>query len=443
MSLQTEKTLDDTYLMPTYARKNVEFVRGEGVRLYDDTGRDYIDCLAGIACASCGHANPAVSSAIASQAAKLMQVGNYYYVEGRGELAQKLNDLLNDGLTAEGAKAPVWRTFFSNSGAEANECAIKLARRYGHEELHGATTIVTAARSFHGRTLATLAATGQPAMSEPFTPVPQGFVYVPFNDIDALIATLDDPGASTVHSKDLGKGEAFSLDISLTAPLAPVCAVMLECIQGEGGVYPADDDYLKAVRAACDKRGILLILDEVQTGIYRTGKPFAFQHYGITPDIVTMAKGIAGGFPMGATAARGGLASLLGTGDHGSTFGGNPLAVAAANAAQDFLAENNIAHNVQETGAYLRSKLEAEKLVSEVRGKGLMLGCDVRSECANLFVNMALKKGVVANATSNETLRFVPPLVMTKADVDELMERLRPVFDNFEDWSEHFTEFFQ
>jgi acetylornithine aminotransferase len=390
--------LDAQYVMQTFKRKPVEFVRGEGMRLYDDAGREYLDFIAGIGVASAGHAHPLVTAALQAQAAKLLNVSNYYYVEGRGELARTLNDLLN----SESDSTTVWRTFFTNSGAESVEGAIKLARRYGKKHLGGAVGIVAAQRSFHGRTLAALAATGQPSKQEAFEPLPAGFTHVPLNDLAALQTALS-------------AGE--------------ICAVLLEPLQGEGGVWPCATEYLQAVRHLTTERGILLILDEVQTGFYRTGKPFAFQHFGIQPDIITLAKGIANGFPMGALVARDAVAAAFEPGDHGSTFAGGALAVAAANATQQALAELDAAAHVSKVGTYLQQQLAELPLVVEVRGCGLMVGAALSQPVAAQAVDAGLEQGLVLNNTDPATLRFLPPLVCTTTEIDLMIAKLTKILE--------------
>ena len=399
------KVLDQKYVMPTYGRLPVEFVKGSGAVLTDSLGNDYIDFLGGIGCASLGHANPKVAAALKDQIDKVWQVGNYYYVENRGELANGLSTLLSR-ITDEtghetGSTGTHWKTFFSNSGGEANEGAIKLARRWGEKHLNGAYGVVSAKKSFHGRTLATLAATGQDVFHKTFLPMPAGFDSVPLNDIDALHAFVENP------SEQCG----------------PVCAVMLECVQGEGGVWPADYDYLRDVRELCDEKGLMLIIDEVQTGFYRCGAPFCFQRSGIIPDIVTMAKGIADGFPMGAFAARAEVADLLQPGDHGSTFGGNALAVAAARTTIDTLREEEIGEHVIAVGKHLRHRLQAMDHVVEVRGRGLLRGAQLDVPIANELVDEGLAAGLVLNHIGDSIIRFLPPLVITREQVDEGMDR--------------------
>lgn len=395
------KALDAKYLMQTYGRKPVEFVKGRGMKLYDDDGKEYLDFLAGIGVISMGHNHPAVQKAIVEQAQKLLHVSNIFYVEHRGELARELSYLLEQNAPdALGNTGSTWRTFFANSGAEANEGAIKLARHWGHTHKDGATTIVTAKYSFHGRTLAALFATGQEWKQEPFTPPVSGFIHVPLNDIDALEKTLE--GAE-------GDG---------------IVAVMLECIQGESGVWPCSDEYLKAARELTLRHHMLLIIDEVQTGMYRTGKPFAYQTYGVVPDIVTIAKGMGDGAPIAGVCATDEIASEFGPGDHGSTFGGSPLVCAASLATLQAFQSERIWENVAEVGGYMRTKLANLPHVREVRGKGLMLAADFDCDIAPQLVDRALEEGFVLNSPRAHIIRFLPPLIVSKADVDALMDTL-------------------
>ncbi|MDR2108248.1 MAG: acetylornithine/succinylornithine family transaminase [Coriobacteriales bacterium] len=433
MTLKDQQQREARYLMSTYGRKPVEFVRGQGMELFDSEGRRYLDFLAGIGAVSVGHCHPAVSSALASQVQTLLHVGNYFYVPGRGELAQRLDGLLSGASAADtavacaapatAAPAPAstadaadtsaapatasaparWRTFFANSGTEAVEGAIKIARKHGRQNLNGAYTILTAQRSFHGRTMGALAATGQSVKQDSFTPMPQGFKHLPFNDLFALTEALEDT-------------------------TAPACAVLLECIQGEGGVWPHSPEYLQAVRAETEKRGLALLIDEVQTGFFRTGKTaFAFVDYGIVPDVVTLAKGLGNGMPIGAVCARGNFGELLEPGEHGSTFGGSPLAIAAANATLDVLCSGSLPDAVEETGAYLRERLATLPQIKELRGKGLMIGADLDAPQAPSVVDAALEAGFVLNATGPQTLRFLPPLICEKSHVDELITALDPI----------------
>lgn len=406
MGFEQQKQLEATYVMHTFGRKPVELVEGKGMRVWDDAGNEYLDFIGGIGVISLGHCHPALVKALSEQAAKLMHVSNYYYIEGRGELAQRLSDLLN--LNAGGSEGEAWQTFFANSGAEANECAIKLARLYARrqKEAAGSTArpqlIVTLERSFHGRTCETLAATAQPVKQEAFSPLPTEKLYVPVpaNDIAALEKTFADLGND-------------------------ICGMLLEPVQGECGVYPCTAEYLQAARRLTSENDAVLVFDEVQCGMFRCGTPFGFQHADVLPDIVTMAKGIAGGVPMGACAALEHIAKVFEPGIHGSTFGGSCLAVAAANAVLSTVEAEGIAKNVSETGAYLREKLATLPHVKEVRGLGLMVAAELDDDLdANAIVLAALDEGLLLNATGPHTLRFLPPLVCTCDDVDELAERL-------------------
>lgn len=410
---KTTVELDNTYVIHTYGRLPVEFVRGSGAVLVDPSGNEYLDFLAGIGSVSMGHAHPALVAALQEQAAKVWQVGNYYHEENRGELAQRLSELLSatcaeDGEPTGRSTGTTWKTFFANSGAEANEGAIKLARRWGERNLGGATGIVTARMSFHGRTLATLSATGQEVFHKSFHPMPQGFCSVPLNDIEALEAAVAEPPAAC----------------------GAVCAVMLECIQGEGGVWPATMQYLRDVAALCRRNNLMLVVDEVQTGFFRTGAPFAFQRAGIVPDVVAMAKGIAGGFPTGAVAARAEVADLLVPGDHGSTFGGNPLAAAVGRACVEAMIEENIGAHVREVGAHLERRLSALPHVTEVRGTGLMRGAQLDVPIATPLVDAGIamagegRYGLVLNHIGDSILRFLPPLVVTREQVDQMADAL-------------------
>ena len=401
MSLTEQQNLENAYVMHTFGRKPIELVRGRGMEVEDAAGNTLLDFIAGIGVCSLGHCHPAVSGAVAQQAEKLMHVSNYYYIEGRGELARTLSALLNGG----DADAPEpWQTFFANSGAEANECAIKLARLYARK--HAADpqaaprTIVVLDRSFHGRTLATLAATAQPAKQEAFQPLPGGFVHTPINDEAALTALFEQQGND-------------------------ICAVMFECVQGESGVHPCTPEFLQLARRLADEHGALLLADEVQTGIYRTGTPFAFQGFGIVPDIVSMAKGIASGMPVGACAAKAHVAAAFEPGDHGTTFGGSCLAIAAATATLRTLAEGDFPAHIEEVGAYLRARLAELPQVTEVRGRGLMVACDLAEGLdAPTIVTRALDEGLLLNATGPRTLRFLPPLICEKTHIDTLMQHL-------------------
>jgi acetylornithine/N-succinyldiaminopimelate aminotransferase len=390
--------LDAESIMQTYGRKPVMFVRGEGMRLYDDEGREYLDFVSGIGAVNLGHAHPAVTAALCAQAAKLVHVSNLFYVEHRADLAAEVDALLGGG----------WRMFFANSGAEASEGAIKLARRWAAEHKPGAFKVVTLERSFHGRTLAALAATGQPSKQEAFKPLPEGFVHVPANDIDALDAVVDDT----------------------------VAAVMIEVIQGEGGVWPLTPEYLRAARRICDERGCLLIADEVQTGFYRTGPAFAHQAFGVVPDVVTVAKGLGNGLPIGGFLAHGTAAEALQPGDHGSTFGGGPAICAAARATLAGLQEARLGENAVEVGDYLREGLsrlaETTGEISDVRGAGLMVGVTLARPVAAQVAVVGLERGFVLNNIGTDILRFLPPLVCGKAEIDTLLSTLTDILADVE-----------
>jgi acetylornithine/N-succinyldiaminopimelate aminotransferase len=369
--------------MTTYARFPVQFVRGEGVHLWDVNGKKYTDFLAGIAVCSVGHCHPYLTKKLQEQAGTLLHVSNLYLTEPQARLARRLVEL-----------SDFERVFFCNSGAEANEGAIKIARKYGKGLRENKTRIITNTNSFHGRTLAAVTATGQPKYSEPFAPLPPNFVYVPFNDLVAL-------------------EEAMGSD---------VCAVMLEPIQGEGGIIPATTAYLQKARELCDKHQSLLVFDEVQTGMGRTGKLWAYQQYGVIPDVITSAKGLGGGVPIGAILARGMAATTLVPGDHGSTFAGNPLATTAANAVLDILADENILENARTVGAMMASELAS---IGKVRGMGLMIGVGLDKPIAKDVVKKALEHGLILNAPNERTLRIVPPLTLTESEAMAGMDILK------------------
>ena len=418
MGFIEEQQLESAYVMGTYARKPVELVRGRGMQVEDSEGRTYLDFVSGVGAVSLGHCHPALVSAIEEQASTLVHVSNYYYIEHRGEVAHLVSDLLNECV--DEAEREPWQSFFANSGAEANECAFKLVRLHAKKRAMAAAEaagadedgvraaaaaaprlIVTLDASFHGRTLATLAATAQPAKQEAFQPLPDGFVRTPINDIKALESLFASQGDG-------------------------ICAVMVECVQGESGVHPCESEFLAAVRRLTAERGALFMCDEIQCGMYRCGTyPFGFQHFGVTPDVVTIAKGIASGFPMGMCAARAQVAASFDPGDHGSTFGGSCLAVAAAEATVRALAAEDAAGNAERTGAYLREKLAALPQVEEVRGLGLMVACDLAEGVSAPDVVLAgLDEGLLLNFTGPRTLRFLPPLVCSKEDVDVLVQKL-------------------
>ena len=380
----------DKYIMRTYGRFPLVPVKGEGCLLWDADGKRYLDFLAGVAVNNLGHCHPAVSAALSKQAAELIHCSNYYHIPQQIELAELLC-----GLSFAD------KAFFCNSGAEANEAAIKLARKYSREN-YGLDRfeIITAIASFHGRTMATVSATGQEKVQKFFDPLLHGFRHVPFNDAASL---RDAIGPCT-------------------------CAVMLEPIQGEGGVVVPDAAYLQEVRDICDEHNLILIFDEVQVGMGRTGKMFAHEHFGITPDIMTLAKALAGGAPIGTMLATEKLAAAFTPGTHGSTFGGNPLVTAAAIATVRTIMEDGILNRTCEMGEYLMGELEALRhkfpgLIVEVRGIGLMVGMELSVAGADI-VNMALERGLLLNCAQEKVLRFVPPLVIGKKEVDEMLSIL-------------------
>ena len=383
--------LDADHGMQTYARQPVAFVRGEGSVLWDSEGIRYLDFLSGLAVTSLGHAHPAVADALAEQARTLLHVSNLYYNDLQPRLAARLDALLGGG----------GRVFFANSGAEANECAIKLARRHG--QINGGAQrheIVAAYGSFHGRTLASLAATGQPQKHEAFQPLPPGFRHVPFGDLEALTGALD--------------GRA--------------CAVLLEAVQGEGGVQPAPAGYLEGVRALCDEREALLIVDEVQTGLGRTGRWFGFEHSGVRPDVVTLAKALGNGVPIGACWARADIAPSLRVGDHATTFGGQPLAARAALAVLDVMEAADVPALAARAGARLASALEALPGVAAVRGLGLLLAAELEAGLDAVAVaSRCLRSGLVLNAVTPTALRLAPSLLVTDAEIDEAVAILAAI----------------
>jgi acetylornithine/N-succinyldiaminopimelate aminotransferase len=380
--------IEKKYYMQTFERVPLTIVRGKGPYVWDDEGKQYLDFVGGWAVTTLGHCHPAVTRALAEQARTLIQASNQFYTVPQLKLAQLLVE--NSCLD---------RVFFGNSGAEANEGAVKLARRYGQLKLKGAYEVISTFSSFHGRTLAMVAATGQPKFQQSYPPLPTGFVNVQFNDVEAI------KSATTERT----------------------CAVMLEPIQGEGGVNLPDEGYLPAIRKWCDQKGILLILDEVQTGIARTGTLFAYEQYGVEPDIMTLAKGLASGVPIGAILAKE-KASVFAFGEHGSTFGGNPLACAAGYATVKFVIDNNIAGRVKEVGQYLIGRLEKMKpkfpSITDIRGRGLLVAIEFKDEIAQLLVESCLERGLLVNKLKPNAIRFIPPLIIGKKEVDEALDML-------------------
>ena len=380
-------------LMQTYSPAPVTFVRGLGTELWDDRGRRYLDFVAGLAVVSLGHAHPEVADAVAAQAHRLWHVSNLYRNELAPEVADTLDRLIGGGLERAGGQI-----FFANSGAEANECALKLARRWAGKGRH---IVVSAWDSFHGRTLATLTATGQPAKHAPFQPLPPGFVHIPYDDLPALAGTLRDAGD--------GRG---------------VAGVLLEPLQGEGGVIPPSSDYLRGVRQLCDEHDALLILDEVQTGLGRTGEWFAFRAHNLEPDVVTMAKALGNGMPVGACWARAEVAAAFGPGDHASTFGGQPLALSAVKATLAVMEREDVCGRARRRGDQLRAALAGLPLVTEVRGRGLLLAAQLEGQVAGAVATAALERGLLVNPVRPDAVRLAPPLLVEEREVDEAVSLL-------------------
>lgn len=389
MDIKTVVDETEKYYLPVFGRYPLVLDHGKGCRLYDAEGNEYIDFLAGIAVNALGHAHPVLVNAIANQAAKLMHCSNLYYTEIQAKAVKVIAEV--SGFD---------RVFLTNSGAEANEGALKLARKYGKEKAAGKYRIITAVHSFHGRTMMTLTATGQPKYQHGYEPLPQGYEYVEYGDIAALEAAMGDD----------------------------VCAVLLEPIQGEGGVHVPSDEYLRQARALCNKYDALLIFDEIQTGVGRTGKWFAYMHSGVKPDVLTFAKGIGGGFPMGGFAVEEKLAHVFKPGDHGSTFGGNPLACAAAYACLTAIKAENLVDKAAVQGTYFKGELEKLQQkypdkVKEVRGRGLILGMELCKE-GKAVVESCLQEHVIVNCTAGNVIRLVPPLIVTKEEIDIVVAAL-------------------
>ena len=379
--------LDHCPFMPTYGVPSVQFVSGSGVRLVDSTGQSYLDFLSGIAVTGLGHSHPEIADAISEQARTLVHVSNLFGTVPGAEVAITLDRLLGGG----------GQVFFTNSGAEAVECAIKLARKFGG---HGRHSIISAYGSFHGRTLGALAATGQPSNWEGFHPLPEGFRHVVWNDLEAIEAAID----------------------------PSVIAIMLEPIQGEGGVNPATAAYFEGVRRLCDEHGLLFIVDEIQTGLGRTGEWFGFQHFGVEPDVVMMAKALGNGMPIGACWARREVAAAFSAGDHGTTYGGQPLAASAARATLAIMERENVPQLAEHAGAHLRRSLLSVDGVVEVRGLGLLLAAQLADGLdAKTVVAEALTAGLVLNAVSPTSIRFAPPLIVTDSEIDEAVAILADV----------------
>ncbi|MFC1903297.1 aspartate aminotransferase family protein [Chloroflexota bacterium] len=380
--------LEGKYYMHLADRIPLTLVRGEGARVWDDNGREYLDFFAGIATNSLGNCPPVVIQAVTEQVRTLIHTSNYFYTIPQIRLAELL--VRNSCLD---------KVFFCNSGTEANEGAIKLARRYGQKHLNGAYEVITSLSSFHGRSLAMVAATGQEKLQKPYLPLPSGFVNVEFNNVEVIKAATTDK----------------------------TCAVMLEPVQGEGGVNVPDDDYLKLVRDWCDQKGILLILDEVQTGMGRLGTLFGYEQFGIEPDIMTLAKGLGSGVPIGAFLAKD-SANVFETGEHGSTFGGNVLTCAVAYAVLKYMLDNDVPGNARKVGQYLKDGLEGLKqkysFVTEVRGRGLLLAVEFNRDIGKEVMEVCLQEGMLVNRLKPNALRLMPPLIIGKDEVDKALDIL-------------------
>jgi predicted acetylornithine/succinylornithine family transaminase len=387
--------LEKKYFMSTFKRLPVTLVRGQGVRVWDDQGKEYLDFVGGWAVNVLGHCHPVIVDALNEQARTLIQVSNQFYTIPQLRLAELL--VKNSCLD---------KVFFSNSGAEANEGAIKLARKYGRICLDGAYEIITAMGSFHGRTMATIAATGQRKFQEPFVPMPNGFINVEYNNIEAIKA----------------------------ATSRMTCAVMMEPIQGENGVNIPHSDYFRQVRDWCNHNGLLLILDEIQTGMGRTGTLFAYEQLGIEPDIMTLAKGLGGGVPIAAILARE-KATVFSPGEHGSTFGGNPLVCAVGYAVLSFILENGLLANVHEVGVYLMAELDKLRssfdFITDVRGRGLLVALEFRREISSEVVQACVERGLLLNPVQPNAIRFMPPLIIRKKEIDEAIGILK---DTLHQW---------
>lgn len=386
-----------SHIMPTYGRLPVTFDRGEGVWLWDQNNKRYFDALSGIAVCNLGHSHPAIHQAICEQSKKLLHTSNLYGVAAQEKLATQL--INSSGMD---------NVFFCNSGAEANEAAIKIVRLYGHQQNITNPCILVMHNSFHGRTLATLSATGNSKIQDGFAPLVEGFQHIPFDDVEAI------------H-------QAIKLNSNIVA-------IMLEPVQGEGGVRIPARDYLNHVRKICDDHHLLMILDEIQTGIGRTGKLFAYQHNQIIPDVCTLAKGLGNGVPIGACLARGKASTVLTAGKHGSTFGGNPLACHTAGAVLDTLRHEAIVEQVEAKGSQicsqLRTALKDNPAVSNIRNKGLMIGIDLAMPCAEL-VGLAQEQGLLINVTAEKTIRLLPPLIITSEQIEFLTEQLAELIRAF------------
>ena len=383
-------------LMATYGRLDVSFTHGRGPWLYDTDGKEYLDALSGIAVCGLGHAHPEVAAAIAAQASRLVHTSNLYRIEQQEALAEKLIALAGQE-----------RAFFGNSGAEANEAAIKIARKFGHDRGIERPTVIVMDGSFHGRTMATLSATGNPKVHAGFEPLVDGFVHVPFDDIDAVVSV------------------AASTD---------VVAVLVEPVQGEGGVVIPGSDYLSALRALCDEQNLLLMIDEVQAGMGRTGRWFGFQHEDVKPDVITVAKALGNGVPIGACLAAGTAADVLQPGTHGSTFGGNPLAASAGLAVVDVIERDGLVARAAELGARIedgfRTAFAGNPAVTSIRSRGLMIAVELDRACSDL-VKQALAAGLLLNVTADSVVRLLPPLILSDAEAEDIVSRVVRLVNDF------------
>ncbi len=390
MNTQEIIEMDSKYVMQTYGKHKIALVKGNDTTVWDADGNSYIDCVAGIAVNNVGHSNPKVGEAICNQVKKLIHTSNLYYTEEQVTLAKLLVGV-----------SPHHKAFFCNSGAEANEGAIKLARKHS-----GKGEIITMINSFHGRTITTITATGQPKYQKGFEPLTPGFKYVPYGDIEAVKEMI---GPNTA-------------------------AVLVEPVQGESGVIVPPEGYLKQLKEVCEDSNVLLIFDEVQTGFGRTGEMFASQTFGVTPDITSLAKAIAGGFPMGAVLANDDVAESFVPGDHAATFGGNPLGCAAAKASINFILEEKLLDKSKENGSYFVEKLlelqKEHELINEVRGKGLMIGVEMKTDCG-CMVDDLFNEGIIVNCAAGNVLRFVPPLTITKEQIDTVTVALNNVLSKY------------
>jgi acetylornithine/N-succinyldiaminopimelate aminotransferase len=386
-----------SHIMPTYGRLAVTFERGEGVWLWDEDNKQYLDALSGIAVCGLGHAHPAVHKAICKQSEKLLHTSNIYRIAVQEQLADRLTE-----------KSGMDNVFFCNSGAEANEAAIKLARKYGHERNIACPAIIVTEKSFHGRTLATLSATGNAKIQKGFEPLVEGFIRVSYNDVAAIATAIGQ------HPN--------------------IVAILVEPIQGEGGINIPDCDYLNRIRKLCDQHNLLMMLDEIQTGIGRTGKFLAYQHNGIIPDVCTLAKALGNGVPIGACLAYGKAAKLFTAGNHGSTFGGNPLACSAALAVLETLDQENLIATAEAKGQAISSGLagllQGNCHIIEIRHKGLMIGIELDTPCTEL-VQMALGKGLLINVTQEKVIRLLPPLIIDDLQIKQLIETLSLLISQF------------